>query len=360
MAAANWQIQLLAYQEKLFIESYEKQKAEWERTFDQAQVLTRELAAIQQKKELWEAVRVRLEQRRMEEKVPGSIEVLARAVVASRAASDRRPILTAIALFLGLGLGVGTGFLRAYGNVTISRAEELSHSAAPFLGQLPEIDTKRGPPVLIHPAINEGTRMIRTALLQRMGNHHGRVVLITSANPGEGKTTVAVALARSLAHCGKRVLLVDADMRNPSLCQRLGMEHTGGLAIALTGKVDDSEVIIRTNVPRLSLLPGGSIYDEIDPELMANGTFFKALRRWRKKYDVVLLDSSPVLPVADSRILSHEADGTILIARADRTYRTDVAEALASLKAAGGRLWGTVFVGSPHRKHYASVYKDGR
>jgi capsular exopolysaccharide synthesis family protein len=211
------------------------------------------------------------------------------------------------------------------------------------------------------PLLKEGIRMVRTPLLQQIDNQPGSIVLITSASPGDGKTTVAAMLARSLAWCGRNVLLVDADLRNPRVCQHLGIDAAGGFLEALTGQVDDSRLIVQTDTPRLSVLPGCHVEAGLDPELIANGAFSAAAARWRGKYDVILVDSPPVLPVADARILARHADGTILVTWAQRTRRADVVDALTYLASAGGRLLGTVFICSPRRgRHgYSSTYNRG-
>jgi len=354
---ANWQAKLLSYEEKLLSAELDKQKSSWESTFDRARILDKELAAIGQKRQLCDAVRNRLEQKRMERNVPGSIEVLARAVVPAVPARDRRVVLTLLSLMIGLGAGLGAAFLRAGGDSSIYQVEEFRQTTpAPFLGQLPQVETKADQTPLDDPVLNEGIRMVRTSLLQQLQERGGNVVLVTSAEPGVGKTTVAAMLARSLARCGKRALLVDADLRNPTVADQMGVGGGAGLAEALAGQVDDAEAIRETSNPGLSVLSGGRAGQRIDPELITNGSFAEAIDRWRREYDVVLLDSPPVLPVADTRILARHADGTILVVWAERTRRSELLEAIGSLDLAGGRLWGTVFISPRQKRGYGYNY----
>ena len=201
--------------------------------------------------------------------------------------------------------------------------------------------------------------MVRTALLHRIDSQQGNIVQVTSAAPGHGKTTVAIMLARSLANCNKRVLLVDTDLRNPRIAKQLGINSHPGLVEALAGQADDSELIVELDTARLSIMTCGHVDNNVDPELIANGTFSEATKRWRNQFDVVLLDSPPVLPVADARILAHHADGTILVVWAERTRRADLAETLRYLTSAGGTLWGTILVGFPRRHSYPSTYSYG-
>ncbi|HDY65509.1 MAG TPA: polysaccharide biosynthesis tyrosine autokinase [Phycisphaerae bacterium] len=195
-----------------------------------------------------------------------------------------------------------------------------------------------------------------TCLLQQMGNRKGNVIVVTSAERGVGKTTVSTMLARSLAKSGKRALLIDADLRNPSVAAHMDLHPLIGFAEAVSGQATDSEAIVSTDDPRLDVLPGRKSSDGFDPELIANGMFSSALARWRASYDVILLDSPPVLAAADASILARHADGVILIAWAGRTQRSEIMHAMESLNSAGGSLMGTIFIQQRHRSRYGQPY----
>lgn len=353
LEATTSQIGLLEYEEKLLAGDLAQERANWESTFDDAQVLTKELAALNQKKQLHEAVRSRLERKAMERKVPGSIEILARAVAPAAPTRDRRLLLTALAVFVGLTGAVGLAYLRAGANPLIQEGKELCREAAvPFLGYLPRPPGRAKRSVLDDPLVKEGIRMVRAPLLQRMMGRDSSIVLVTSPGPGEGKTTVAIMLARSLAQAGKKVLLVDADLRNPCVADRLGIKSDAGFVEALMGQADLIHTVIRTNHSRLSVLPGTPARDEIQSECIANGALAAAAARWRDQYDVVLLDSAPALLASDACTLAQYADGTILVLRAGSTSRAAAVETLSNLSLAGGRLWGTVCIGSYRRRYY--------
>ncbi|MHC4295287.1 MAG: polysaccharide biosynthesis tyrosine autokinase, partial [Planctomycetota bacterium] len=357
LGAVNWQVKLLGFEEKLLIEDIAKQRTTWEEAFENAEVFAKELQTLNQKRQLHEAVRIRLEQKSLERNVPGAIEILARAITPTAPTRDRRLILTILGLFAGLGAGVSSAFLRSRADPPIYQVDEVTlPTAVPFLGWLPQVPKRWNCSPLDNPLVNEGIRMVRTPLLRRIDAKQGNVVLVTSPGPGEGKTTIAVMLARSLAQCGRNVLLVDADMRNPGVSEKLGIYTKTGFMEALTDGADDDQLIVRTAVSRLSVLPAGPLDNEIDLERITNGAFSAAAARWRKKYDVVLLDSPPVLPVADARILAREADGTILVLWAERTRRADAIESIAYLDMAGGKMWGTVLVGTLRRRHYGYAH----
>jgi receptor protein-tyrosine kinase len=328
------------------------QRTAFDQVFSSAQLLVKESEAIKHKKGLYEAVRTRVDQKEMERNVPGSIEVLTKASAPTEPAKDRRLILSILALFGGLGAGAGVCFLRLSTAQTIHEPDDLGQTAAtPFLGQLPFIQNKAKTPVEEDERLLESVRMLRTALLQRIDYQRGSIVQITSAEPGAGKSTVAIMLARSLAQCGKKVLLVDADLRNPTFASRFGVSAEPGLIGALTGKTD-AEAIIGTDTPLLSILPSGRAGRAADAELVANGVLSACLQRWQQSYDLVLLDSPPLLPVADARILAQKADGSIMVVRERLSRRAGVFEAMSFLQIAGGKLLGVVFIGSGGRGKY--------
>jgi Mrp family chromosome partitioning ATPase len=123
--------------------------------------------------------------------------------------------------------------------------------------------------------------------------------------------------------------------------------------------VADTEAIIRPDGAEFSVVPAGKVDMDTDPELLANGVLGHCLRRWRGQFDVVVFDSPPVVPVADARIVSGNADGTILVVREKHCHRAEVADALGHLGACGGTLLGLVFVGSELSGAYHKAYYHG-
>jgi receptor protein-tyrosine kinase len=198
--------------------------------------------------------------------------------------------------------------------------------------------------------------MIRTALLERLGDQRGGTVLITSAGPRAGKTTVSSLLARSLAECGKRVLLVDADRHRSAIAEFFGLPRGPGIRLVVAGAAEDKDAIVAGPVEGLSILPAGELGETTSSDLFANGVFDTCIRRWRESYDVIVIDSPPLLPVADARILARHAHGTILVMRATRCRRADVLEAFSALSIAGGRLIGTVLTGARRTQQYVDSY----
>ncbi len=301
---------------------------------------------IRNKRELYATMRSRLKELELEGKAPGRISVASYAEVPLSPYRDRRKRLLVVALGAAMMIGLGVGYLRSRMNPKICEADDVQHTIrVPFLGQLPALPATTDPTLHADPILLEGIRMVRTSLLGRLHSSDKRVVLLTSSSVQAGKSTVAVLLAQSLANMGKKVLLIEADLRRPTLSGRmLGFESKIGLAAVLAGVAMDTKAILPTKIPNLDLLVAGAQPEDFNFELLANGHFSECLSRWKKKYDLILLDSPPVLSFADTRILASQTDGTIMILRSSHCRRADVVRAYADLSAAGATLLGTVLV----------------
>jgi capsular exopolysaccharide synthesis family protein len=351
----NQKIEFLKYQKKIQMEAFSKQKDDFSKMFLNAQLLSKETADIDHNKELFKRIREQIDVHEMESKVPGAIQVVARAFEPSEPEKDRRLPLSLVSIIGAIVAGLATAFLRVKLNPMISEADDfLSGCPTPFLGYLPL--TTDGSVPYESPLQKEYIRMVRTCLLHRLPKQHGNAIVITSADKGAGKTTFAIQLAKSIAECGKKVLLVDSDLRNPSLSERFGISQGPGLLALMTPETMDREVIIPVEPKGLEILAAGNFLNGIFQEFLANGVFKTRLDRWRENYDIVIFDSPPVLPVADARILSRISDGTVMVVRQNHCQRESVVEALASLSAAGGKLLGTVYIGSHQRRNYGYHY----
>lgn len=352
----------LEQQGKLLAGQIDRQREKVADAGDLAKDLAHYDQEIAIKRELYQAVRSRLSQLEMEGKAPARISVAAYAIQSSQPDRDRRLLLSAMALAAAMMVGVGVAYLRTVTDQRIREARDVQYAVrVPFLGQLPNFEAASSPDGLGGELVMESVRMLRTALLERISQTDKRVILITSSTNGTGKTTVALQLARSLAHLGKRTLLVEADLRHPSISRRMKLESRLGLAEVLSGTAND-RAISHTGTANFDVLLAGAQLDDFDAELLANGVFTVSLERWKQSYDYILIDSPPVLPVADARILAGQADGTIMVLRASHTRRPEVIQAYADLSAAGGTLLGTVLVGSDSSTGYSydADYRDYR
>ncbi|EYT48834.1 polysaccharide biosynthesis tyrosine autokinase [Brachybacterium muris] len=251
----------------------------------------------------------------------------------------------ALGLLAGLVLGLGLAFIRHALDTKVRGEEDIrAHSDAPMLAGLPleSRGSKRG---LIsveedpHGRHAEAVRRLRTNLMfvdVTTGRHS---FVITSAVPGEGKTTTAVNLALAMADSGRRTLLVDADLRNPSVAKTLGMEGSVGLTTLLLGDADLDDVIQTWGSAGMDVLPAGPIPPN-PSELLGSAPMEALLTRLMQEYDFVLIDSPPVVPVIDAVVIERLTGGLLMVVGVDRTKKRDLAAALKQLETVGAHVSG--------------------
>ena len=188
-------------------------------------------------------------------------------------------------------------------------------------------------------AFSETIRNLYTSLILSDATRPIRTVLIASALPGEGKSLVALALARLMASCGKRVVLVDCDLRRPQLHRSFKVSQGPGLTDCLDGKVSLLDVIVRDTVSSALLVPAGT-GARTAPDLLGSEGMLKALHALSGSCDLILLDSPPLLAVSDTRNLCRLADKTVFVVRWQDTRHFAAAAALRLITEAGGDLVG--------------------
>jgi receptor protein-tyrosine kinase len=189
---------------------------------------------------------------------------------------------------------------------------------------------------------------ITSILLSRVNGVSPRVILVTSPRPKAGKTTTVANLGISLAEIGRRVLLIDGDLRRPRLGKLFGLQFATGLSDALlaedNGSITLDSVVRPSTVPGLYVLPGGSEPANIS-KLLHSAHLDNLVEVARSQYDFVLIDSPPMMGMADARLLSRNADGVILISRAGETSPEQLGEARERLADDGTPVIGTILNG---------------
>jgi capsular exopolysaccharide synthesis family protein len=193
----------------------------------------------------------------------------------------------------------------------------------------------------------ERCRGIRTSIAFVQGSEPARTIMITSPGSSEGKSSTAMNLALSFAQAGKTVLIVDADMRRPRLHQvfakPLANNHIG-LATVLQGKHDLDEAIVEApedGLDKIKLLPCGDVPDN-PAELLEGVGFHQLLTDLRERFDIVVIDSPPVMPVADPLILAPQVDGVIVVSRCEQTTRSELQRSLEQLGRSEANMLGVV------------------
>jgi capsular exopolysaccharide synthesis family protein len=265
-----------------------------------------------------------------------------------------------LAAVLGLLAGLGAAVLRELLDTTVKTAETLRGVVeSPVLGAIPyDPATRKAPLILRHAAGTgpggapgygvgpgsaraEALRQIRTNLRFIGVDRPVETIVLTSALPNEGKSSTSANLAIVLAEAGRRVLLVDADLRRPRLATYLGLEGAVGLANVLVGQVGVDDVIQPWGPAGLDVLASGFVPPN-PSELLGCAHMGDLLRELGERYDTVLIDAPPLLPVTDAAVLAGRADGALLIVRRGKTSQTQVRAAAQALEAVDARLLGTV------------------
>lgn len=338
---------------KLLEEDVESQRRKMDAVSDKASELAELDGEISKMRDDIAEYRDELNRRSLELKAPAQVSIAADAIMPHEPHRDRRIMLTVMAIGAAFMAGLGAAFLRAFMDPSIRQASDVAGSMSiPFLGYLPRVRFETELLDDSSPLLAESMRMIRTALLDRVPSSGGVSVLVTSSGAKAGKTSVSILLAKSLAGLGKKTLLIDADLRRTSLSERIGVTELAGLKNILAGDSNAESAVVKDQLGRVDIVPAGTGEEELVRDTLANGVFSKALRQWKRDYDFVILDSPPVLPVADARILASQVDSTILTVRAAHCRRADAVEAVGLLTASGGRPAGTILVGADDNPGY--------
>ena len=190
-------------------------------------------------------------------------------------------------------------------------------------------------------ARTEAFRLLRTNLQFIDIDQRARVLVVTSAVPGEGKTMTSTNLAVALAQTGRTVLIIDADLRRPRVASTLGVDPAIGLTTALVGKTQIEDAIQVHEPSGLHVLASGAKPPN-PTEILQSRVTHDLIRRLRQSYDMIIIDAPPLLPVADASVLSNLADGSILVIRHGQTTRDQIKEAVNRVNQVGGRLYGVV------------------
>ncbi len=206
-------------------------------------------------------------------------------------------------------------------------------------------------------AVAEAYRLLRTNLIFLSPAEGGRVLMVSSPNPGEGKTTTVANVAASLAQNGAKVLAVDADLRRPTLHQHFSIRKTPGLSDLIVGKCSPSEAVQVTRFKGLHVLPCG--YVPPNPaELLGSGSLRDVLQAFREHYDWVIVDSAPILAMADTQVACPHTDGLILVVAAETTSHPSASRAVDRLLSVRGKVVGAVLnrVDLQRNAYYYSQY----
>jgi capsular exopolysaccharide synthesis family protein len=298
-----------------------------------------------------------------------NIRVIDPADVPRRAIAPQRKMLLLMALILGLGGGLALIFLLDFMDRTVKGQEDIKTLlGVPTLGVIPASTAKssyasyfqylpykkeKAKPGGIkdieminyldpESPLSESYRNIRTSILLSTAGRPPRIITLSSARPSEGKTATAINLAIAFHQLGKKVLLIDGDMRKPRIHKIFRLKNTVGLSSYLVGRAKWTEIVKKTDIPNLFVIPSGPIppnpVELLDSEMMEN----LLLKTASPKYDVIFLDSPPFIDIVDPILLGKLSDGMIMVTWSGKTNRNLVEKAKEKIDQFNIRLLGVV------------------
>ncbi|MGB3352078.1 MAG: polysaccharide biosynthesis tyrosine autokinase [Mycobacterium sp.] len=283
----------------------------------------------------------------------------ARVVVEQRASIPDEPVVPKTArniaggLGLGLVLGIGIATLRDALDNTVKSRESLEQiTNVSLVGSIPLDKERRSQPAISfdndNSAIAEAFRKLRTNLQFLAVDNPPRAIVLTSSMPSEGKSTTAINVALALAEGEHSVVLVDGDMRRPTLAKYLDLVGSVGFSTVLSGRASLEDALQKTRFPGLTVLTSGAIPPN-PSELLGSQAARKLLGELRAQFDYVIVDSTPLLAVTDAAILAAGADAVLIMTRYGQTKREQLTHAVGSLGSVGAPLLGAVFTMMPTR-----------
>lgn len=259
-----------------------------------------------------------------------------------------------LGLVLGLLLGVGLAVVRDLLDTTVSTSEDVAQVAsAPILGHI-NVDSnavKLLPAEALASATPwaESFRVLRTNMQYVEVDSDARVFVISSSLPGEGKSTTAVNLAVTMAQAGQRVALIECDLRRPTTAKRLGLDGSVGTTSVLIGKVDLDDALQPLPGTDLQVMACGPMPPN-PSELLQSHAMEEMIAALRERFDVVILDAPPLLPVTDAALLAARADGMLAVVRHGKTTRDQLMHSLERLDAVDAKCVGVVINLVPVKK----------
>lgn len=343
-----------------------------------------ELARLERRRQVDEQTYIMMVQKLEETKIQEAaqaknVTIVDEAIEPLYPVSPKKKLNVLLGALIGLGLGVGLTFLLEYFDDTVKSPEELEKMGFNILSSIPRIemdkmekklakkientgqfDGKRIEARLIthldpKAPVSEAYRTLRTNLQFSKVDHELKVLLVTSSGPKEGKSTTAANLAIAMAQAGKKVVLVDADLRRPVIHSIFGMRKDEGITNCLMEGISFEEMLKPTFLDNLFLATSGALPPN-PSELLASHKMGELLEKFKSNFDIVVIDSPPVIAVTDAVILSTKVDGTILVVSSGQTNRDALVRAHTLLSSVESNLLGTLLNGVNVEGMYGSYY----
>jgi len=291
---------------------------------------------------------------------PVKVTVVSAPTVPTAPISPKPTRNLAMGVVLGLLLGLGLALLRDLLDTTLKNEKDCSEvTDATVIGGIAFDPEASKNPLIVqadpHGARAEAFRTLRTNLQFVDAASHPRSIVITSSVPGEGKTTTTANLAITMAAGGPRICVVEADLRRPRLLDYMGMDGSLGLTNVLIGQAELGDVVQQFAESSVYVIGAGSIPPN-PSELLGSAAMIETLRELEARFDVVIIDTPPLLPVTDAALLAKITGGALVVAQADRLNGQQLAEGLGALEDVDARVLGVVLNRLANRRASDSYY----
>ncbi|MBS1552708.1 MAG: polysaccharide biosynthesis tyrosine autokinase [Bacteroidetes bacterium] len=351
------------------VNTLSKLLSRYEDQFSKLPTQSIEYAKLERNRKATEKLYLILEEKYQEAKINeriklGTILVIAPSVLASKPSKPNRTLIVFLGVMLGLAASIGFAFARNYFDHTVKSPDEIENKGISVLSWIPAIDELKGGGMSEFIVANkpksppsEAFKALRTRLqYAKLEETPIKTILLTSSVPSEGKTTISLNVAGSLAQMDKKVLLLDCDLRKPRIHNVFETDRFPGLSDYLFSNASLDEITRKTKLENLSVITSGTIPPN-PSELLASKQMKEFLDKMKGIYDFIVIDSPPYISVTDAEILFRITDGTILVLRAGKTpsdafFRT--CEKLMKLDA--HNFLGVVFNNFSYKSAYGYYY----
>jgi len=360
----NQSLRISAKELEIIVNKYEER-------FNKLPKTSIELAGYQRNREALEKLYTLVEEKYQEALIneqsqPGNVLVIDNARIPGFPSKPNRFLIIIIGLVIGTAIAFGYVFIKNYFDTTIKSPEDLERRNINVLSWIPHIEGEQTNGKNEYEFIvakkpdsvaSEAFKALRTRVqFSRIDNDAIKTILITSAAQQEGKTTVAVNLAGSFAQANRKTLIIDCDLRKPRLHNIFNAERIPGLIDYLFKQAKFEDIVHDGGIENFYFIAAGTIPPN-PSEMLESRQMREFLTEMKKAYDLVVLDSAPIIAVTDSEILCRLADATILVVSADTTESQLMEKSVELIKSGSSSFIGTVLNNFNYRTSYGSYYK---
>ncbi len=340
----------------------------YEEKFNNLPGRTLDLARLERERSVYEKLYLTLEEKYQEalineQSIPGNVFIMNYAYPSLSPAKPNRPLIIFFGIIIGFSFGFSFIYLKDYLNKKIKTPEDIENNGFKFLTWIPQIrKSKKGEDdefiMLSDPdnIVGESFRALRTRIQFSKPGLNIKTMLITSSAPAEGKTLISVNLAGSFARDDKKTIIIDCDLRKPRVHSIMNDSLTPGVSDYLFGKVTFENIIRMSKLSKLDFIPAGTIHSG-SSEILNSKKLITLLQKLKEMYDIIIVDSAPILAVTDTEVLSNFVDASLLVVSSHTSELDWMKKAVDLLKHEQSTFLGVILNNYDFKLGYSSSYK---